>query len=327
MKRGLISIEKLYSSTYNSEYVYVELEGEVYNINVAKQPLTDLSRQNVSYGTTVIYPERILKDSMDISHVFSVVGTITDANYENVGATKATSTITADYSATATTIVGTDLSAFPSKFGLVKIDDELIHYITRSTNTLTIPSYGRGYGYSIPTYHNNGATITNMSETALYKYIKLENMMSRGGLNSVNVREQMLGHYKLTQSAALKLSAGITATATTIGLNAVTGLSASGLIRIDDEIIYYTAISTLDLTTCIRGYGGSTASAHAINANVLGTISQCPRTDMTVNGVSKTWGCLMTKFQPQVHRKSHQGRDSDFDAYDVEMSFVYGREP
>lgn len=326
MYRGLISIEKLYGAVHNNEYVYVELEGEVHNINVAKQPIVDVSKQSAAYENALTIPERIIMDTLNIAYMFSVVGTIIDEGYAKAGIDKSASTITADYSDSATTIVGTDLSGFPEKFGLVKIDEEFIHYITRSTNTLTIPSYGRGYGNSQATYHNSGAAITDYSESAIYKAIKLENFIMRGGLCQVNVKEKTYGDYKCTQTAATKVHGYITPTATSIQLTAVTGLSASGIVKIEDELVYYSGITTVTLTGCRRGYCGSTAAGHT-NSNVIGTISENPRTDKVVNGQSKQWGCMMTKFQPQIHRKSHQGTSVDFDAFDVELGFIFGRAP
>jgi hypothetical protein len=58
------------------------------------------------------------------------------------------------------------------------------------------------------------------------------------------------------------LTADINATATTISVASVSGLSASGKIKIGGEIISYAAISTLDLTGCTRGQNITTATSH-----------------------------------------------------------------
>jgi hypothetical protein len=58
------------------------------------------------------------------------------------------------------------------------------------------------------------------------------------------------------------LTADINATATTISVASVSGLSASGKIKIGGEIISYAAISSLDLTGCTRGQNITTATSH-----------------------------------------------------------------
>jgi len=58
------------------------------------------------------------------------------------------------------------------------------------------------------------------------------------------------------------LTAGISATDTTIPVASVSGLSASGKIKIGGEIISYAAISSLDLTGCTRGQNITTATSH-----------------------------------------------------------------
>ena len=59
------------------------------------------------------------------------------------------------------------------------------------------------------------------------------------------------------------LTAGISATDTTIPVASISGLSASGKIKIGGEIISYAAISSLNLTGCTRGQNITTATSHA----------------------------------------------------------------
>ena len=58
------------------------------------------------------------------------------------------------------------------------------------------------------------------------------------------------------------LTADINATATTISVASVSGLSASGKIKIGGEIISYAGISSLNLTGCTRGQNITTATSH-----------------------------------------------------------------
>ena len=59
------------------------------------------------------------------------------------------------------------------------------------------------------------------------------------------------------------LTEALDATETEIDLASVTGLTATGAIQIDDEIITYTGISSLTLTGCTRGTNGTSADTHA----------------------------------------------------------------
>jgi hypothetical protein len=58
------------------------------------------------------------------------------------------------------------------------------------------------------------------------------------------------------------LTADINATDTTIPVASISGLSASGKIKIGGEIIAYAAISVLNLTGCTRGQNITTATSH-----------------------------------------------------------------
>ena len=58
------------------------------------------------------------------------------------------------------------------------------------------------------------------------------------------------------------------ASETSIDLVSVTGFTATGTIKIDNEIITYTGISTLTLTGCTRGTNGTSAATHNIGSTV-----------------------------------------------------------
>ena len=55
---------------------------------------------------------------------------------------------------------------------------------------------------------------------------------------------------------------------TDIDVASVDGLLSAGVIKIDDEIITYTGISSLTLTGCTRGTNGTTAATHVDNSTV-----------------------------------------------------------
>ena len=64
------------------------------------------------------------------------------------------------------------------------------------------------------------------------------------------------------------LTAGIANNATTIPVASVTNMPTSGKIKINNEIISYTGINTLNLTGATRGVDSTTAAAHA-NADAV----------------------------------------------------------
>jgi len=72
---------------------------------------------------------------------------------------------------------------------------------------------------------------------------------------------------------------GISATDTTIQLTPadLTGLAATGYIKIDSEIIYYPNVSTTSaqLLNCYRGQAGTTAATHATSAPISTTNLPC----------------------------------------------------
>lgn len=69
-------------------------------------------------------------------------------------------------------------------------------------------------------------------------------------------------------ASANTLSGGITADATTISLTSASGFPQTGRIKIDSEIITYNAVSSNDLTGCLRGQNGTTAATHSTSAAV-----------------------------------------------------------
>ncbi len=70
-----------------------------------------------------------------------------------------------------------------------------------------------------------------------------------------------------TQSAST-LSAALTNVATSLTLVNSAGFAALGTVLIDNELMNYTSNSANTLSGLMRGVGGTTASAHALNASV-----------------------------------------------------------
>ena len=101
----------------------------------------------------------------------------------------------------------------------------------------------------------NGATTRYVEYLHTFNFDQTDN-------TSFNYLDSQLGLSK----SQTTLTAGINATATTIPVASVSGLSSSGKIKIGGEIISYAGISSLDLTGCTRGQNITTATSHLSGA-------------------------------------------------------------
>ena len=101
----------------------------------------------------------------------------------------------------------------------------------------------------------NGATTRYVEYLHTFNFDQTDN-------TSFNYLDSQLGLSK----SQTTLTAGINATATTIPVASVSGLSSSGKIKIGGEIISYAGISSLNLTGCTRGQNITTATSHLSGA-------------------------------------------------------------
>ncbi|MGY8700935.1 MAG: ubiquitin-activating E1 FCCH domain-containing protein, partial [bacterium] len=101
----------------------------------------------------------------------------------------------------------------------------------------------------------NGATTRYVEYLHTFNFDQTDN-------TSFNYLDSQLGLSK----SQTTLTAGINATATTVPVASVSGLSSSGKIKIGGEIISYAGISTLNLTGCTRGQNITTATSHLSGA-------------------------------------------------------------
>jgi len=71
-----------------------------------------------------------------------------------------------------------------------------------------------------------------------------------------------------TAASALTLNGTINSSVTTITLSSTDGLSATGYIQLDTEIINYTGKTATQLQNCVRGQAETTAASHTTGASV-----------------------------------------------------------
>ncbi|WED25058.1 constituent protein [Roseobacter phage CRP-901] len=93
-------------------------------------------------------------------------------------------------------------------------------------------------------------------------------------------------------NTATTTTEALDATETEIDLASVTGLTATGAVLIDSEIITYTGISSLTLTGCTRGANGTSADTHADGAAV---------TQALINPLATTSGSAVITITDPVH--------------------------
>lgn len=83
--------------------------------------------------------------------------------------------------------------------------------------------------------------------------------------------------------AATTISAGISASDTTINVVSAAGLASQGYVYIGSELISYQNVSGNQLLNCNRGQGNTTAAAHLIGASV--TVTRPPNINIWPTGI------------------------------------------
>lgn len=161
---------------------------------------------------------------------------------------------TARYTVTYTPATDSDLFDVDALYDSVVIDRPEIFPGTDETGAVEL----RHYPYVEYGVINN-ATLFKREATRSARYFWI------GGAQQVFLDGIMYGDVNV------KLAGAISSTATTITLNSVLGLqSPAGKLRIENEIITYTGISSNDLTGVTRGVDGTQAQAHAALTPIVG---------------------------------------------------------
>ncbi len=180
--------------------------------------------------------------SSGVPHSFAVEDLSMDgtASNDNVQKANLTIAIATSTSAELATVTVNSTTGFPTYGGMFWIDGELFFYESVASGT-TFANVRRGlHGTKLATH-------------------------STGTANVVNVPFDTIVRTTLTADPGTS--------GTTLALTDTTGFPASGLVRVEEEVIEYTGRSTSsgagNLTGCTRGRRGTTALAHAISKNVI----------------------------------------------------------
>jgi hypothetical protein len=129
--------------------------------------------------------------------------------------------------------------------------------------------YGAGvvrYGFRATNGQINYVTQIQNNNVQFEAYMRSGNMAAHyesNGLAPTTVITASLGNTNTTLSAAVADDQ-----VTIISLTSVTNYNNTGVVKIDNELIYYSGISGSNLIGCIRGFGNTTAAAH-INGSTV----------------------------------------------------------
>lgn len=130
---------------------------------------------------------------------------------------------------------------------------------------------------------NNGSASNqidiNISRISESTYLSIPNKLTTGRPIQVWINRQSAQ----TNTTTVTLSAGISATDTSITVNDSSKLASGGFIKIGSETIGYANVIGNILTNCYRGQNGTTAAAHSTSAVVsvqnLNSINVWPTPD------------------------------------------------
>jgi hypothetical protein len=128
--------------------------------------------------------------------------------------------------------------------------------------------YGAGvirYGFRATNGQINYVTQIQNNNIQFEAYMRTGNIAAHyesNGISPTTVMTSSLGNTNTTLSAAVAVSD------LSIPLTSVTNYNNTGVVKIDNELIYYASISGSNLIGCIRGFGGTTAATHTNGTTV-----------------------------------------------------------
>jgi len=159
-------------------------------------------------------------------------------------------------------------SASANEPRVIKIEDEYIIYTAKAGNALT--------GCTRGAYNTTG--VAHAQDTEIVQaYVMGASDYSEGEygdhllLDLICNRAEIDAGYINVVDTSVTLNGAIIAGDTTITVAGVVGLPGHGVIKIEDEFIYYASISGDNLLTCKRGMYGTTAAGHADTTPVYPT--------------------------------------------------------
>lgn len=217
--------------------------------------------------------------------------------------------------------------------------------------TLT-KDYGEGTTYSGVWFDNiimiveiNSLTVENYQENPDVKRIdepKGKDSWKNGFESSIIELLQVNSAITITGSIdnpsanytweATTLNGNISDSASSIILTSATSFPSQGMIRIEDEFIFYTGKSTNTLTGCQRGFHDTTAAAHLDTVTVTNKTNGAEYYFALLDFIKKHGGVLnltwrnrtisvyMNKFNITDTKREHDGASQDPTSYEVQIN-------
>jgi len=111
----------------------------------------------------------------------------------------------------------------------------------------------------------------NISRISESTYAMIPNKLAQGRPIQVWINRQT----GATNATGVTLSAGISATDTTITVSNASGLATAGFINIDSETIVYQNVDGNQLLNCSRGQNNTTAASHLASAAIVSANLPC----------------------------------------------------
>lgn len=142
-----------------------------------------------------------------------------------------------------------------------------------------------------------------------------------GAFNDITPLRETTAAGDVTFSAAANtLSANMTVDDTVVPITTISGFPDTGVVKINDEVIFYAQVSGSNLTNLTRGYNGTTAAAHSLGDSVTCatiTVSDTAHGALdndfvTFSGASSLGGQITADILNQEYQISHVVDDNTY---------------
>jgi hypothetical protein len=225
----------------------------------------------------------------------------------------------------ATTVTVVDVTEFPTATAneprVVKIEDEYIIYTGKGAATLT--GCTRGAFGTTGAAHVKGTAITN---ALVYANDDAATWAACTGLDAAAILYDLLcnqagvaAEFMATVDVGVTLNEALDTSETDIDLNAATALPATGVVKIGDEFILYSAVDADGITACKRGMFGTTAAAADDDAPVY-LLSLSYELGRWRPGT--TWGCRFDSETAVEELIAALARSVGFDCWQNESGLI-----
>lgn len=181
------------------------------------------------------------------------------------------------------TLTVNQTASFPDQ-GCLKIGNEQLVYNSKTSSTFNITERGSLWTTAEAHAYDTYITVTDLSYERDYGWGYLGKGLSFGGALNISSNTKINDHQSLNEDVfqaltlfKTRLRSAVSSTDTTIPVDSVSGFATAGTIRIEQETISYTSLTTTSgsesFNGCTRGTSATTPSAHVNNCLVSNSTS------------------------------------------------------